>query len=162
MVCLWMFLIDKTLHLWNFFFFSISPLTDFLYVNAWSEIQLFYNNFIYVEISINELWGKNQKIFEAYMIFNIMAGPLTLFSAFVLENKWVTRTKSPLAEFYNVQNPMYHISFYRISQTCPGTTIIITYMPITSKFTLPSQQSLLHLLENFYYFVLQLCFYILV
>lgn len=54
MVCLWMFLIDKTLHLWNFFF-SISLLTDFLYVNAWSEIQLFYNNFNYVEISINEL-----------------------------------------------------------------------------------------------------------
>ena len=138
--------------MFGIFFFSVLPLTDFLYVNAWPEIQLF--SFSYVEISINELWGKNQKIFEADMIFNIMVGRLILFSAFVLENKWVTRTKWLLAGFYNVQNPKYHISFYRISQTCPGTTIIITYMPITSKFTLPSQVSLLHLLELFYYFVL--------
>lgn len=89
------------------------------------------------------------KNFGADMVFNVTVGLLGSFSVFIWENEWVTRTKSPFAEFYNVQNPMYHISFYGISQTYPGTTLIITYMPITSKSTLPSQQSFLHLLALF-------------
>lgn len=61
--CLWMF--DKNLQLWNFLFLII-PLTDFVCVNAWSEIQSFYNNSNYVEISIIELWGENQDFWSRY------------------------------------------------------------------------------------------------
>lgn len=88
------------------------------------------------------------------MTFDVNVGPLGSFAQVSFYKMNQSLEPNHHLQFYNVQNPKHHISFYGPSQTCPGTTIIIMYMPIISKSTLPSQQSFLHLLALFCFLVL--------